>query len=935
MPEAARLLRETFKTSRLLEFCSPKELVAQTGHDVDDWPVYIAKEMIDNGIDIAEEHGVAPEITVSISTERGEIVIADNGPGIAAETVDSIIDYTTRTSSRAGYVSPSRGQQGNALQSIIPMGFVLAPDIGETVIIEAHEIAHRIRFSVDPIRQEPRISCERGVSTVRNGTRVTVRIPCHLIEDARHRFLPLVWDFVGLNPHLTIAGELDGAELVDCTPTDPDWQKWRPSDAIPPTWYTPDSLQRQIAASVHRDQERGNQVRSVRDFLGGFAGLSSTAKRSAVLGETGLFRARLDVFFDGDRVDRHAIARLLSAMQASGRTVKPKALGVIGEDHFRWLFAADNVDPARFKYARIAGEAGGLPFVVETAFAPTPEMSSTPLVSGVNWSPAINDPFGSLLSAIRYEQHIDFRAPVLLGVHVATPSVFFVDRGKSSVVLSPAARGAVNDAVRKVTKEWAAAFEKRERETYRQRRAVAMWEEAEEKKDRPARRDNSVVGIGALHRQLAAAANGGDIEGLLVLSKSSDPYAVDTVAGHAEGLWFRSMVERFVGDGRVHLRGLFYMIVAAGDVRRPFVGSKAAYPVSGAVVVNSYSDWVWFLRTSLAARWLAYVPFERIIDARNEQPRRTVIAEAARAGLGSLIAGANLELPEFECMLPVLDVVSPHTPQPHRIIFVCEKSSVADVLEPLADKIDAELVPVTGESSVTRIAEVILRAAGDARRMVVLYFADFDPAGYQMPTSVARKIQALVVLRSPEQKVTLHRVALTLDQVRQLNLPSTPLKPSEKRSSKWRERMEREQTEIDALAALHPGALDRMAREALKPYVDFDLQQRCTIAVDKWRAKAQKKLDRHPAWPEIKADMEPAYQKVTTALRDLERAKQSALERLQGDKHGITSEVIAAPKAKTTGKPPATLFSTDDDFVTATRKLIADKGLVDDDDEEE
>jgi hypothetical protein len=49
------LERTTFKTSRLAEFCSRRELVAQTGHQVHDWPLVILKELTDNAIDICEE----------------------------------------------------------------------------------------------------------------------------------------------------------------------------------------------------------------------------------------------------------------------------------------------------------------------------------------------------------------------------------------------------------------------------------------------------------------------------------------------------------------------------------------------------------------------------------------------------------------------------------------------------------------------------------------------------------------------------------------------------------------------------------------------------------------------------------------------------------------------------------------------------------------
>src|SRR5262249_32186132 len=116
MPDGApshRLQRETFRTSRLLAFCSDGEPITQTGHQVDDWPLVIVKALVDNALDAAEEAGIAPVIAIDISTETGEIVIADNGPGIPAETIDGILDFTVRVSSREAYVSPTRGAQGN------------------------------------------------------------------------------------------------------------------------------------------------------------------------------------------------------------------------------------------------------------------------------------------------------------------------------------------------------------------------------------------------------------------------------------------------------------------------------------------------------------------------------------------------------------------------------------------------------------------------------------------------------------------------------------------------------------------------------------------------------------------------------------------------------------------------------------------------------
>jgi hypothetical protein len=156
-----RLERVAFKTSRLLDFVGTRELIAQIGHGVEDWPLVVLKELADNALDAAEEAGVAPEIVISVSTDPGSISISDNGPGMPAQTITDILDYTVRVSSREAYVSPTRGAQGNALKCLLAMPFALDGEQGETVI-EAGGAAHRITFAVDRIRQEPRIERANG-----------------------------------------------------------------------------------------------------------------------------------------------------------------------------------------------------------------------------------------------------------------------------------------------------------------------------------------------------------------------------------------------------------------------------------------------------------------------------------------------------------------------------------------------------------------------------------------------------------------------------------------------------------------------------------------------------------------------------------------------------------------------------------------------------
>ena len=62
--------RQVFTTSRLLEFCSQKELVLQTGHAVEQSPLVILKELIDNALDACEEAGIVPSISVAVKVVR-------------------------------------------------------------------------------------------------------------------------------------------------------------------------------------------------------------------------------------------------------------------------------------------------------------------------------------------------------------------------------------------------------------------------------------------------------------------------------------------------------------------------------------------------------------------------------------------------------------------------------------------------------------------------------------------------------------------------------------------------------------------------------------------------------------------------------------------------------------------------------------------------
>jgi hypothetical protein len=454
-----KLTRVAFRVSRLMEFCSVRELQNQTGHSVYDWPLVVLKELADNALDGCEEAEVAP--VISITVERDSITIQDNAGGIKTKIIKSILDYTVRVSSREAYVSPTRGAQGNALKTILAMGYVLdrangseAGGVGRTTI-ETRGTKHVIEFGVDHINSEPKIRHMTSPSSIKTGTKITVKWPPKagaygpILAEAKDEFVELAESYVWFNPHLTLCGTWRGRTFIHVAATDPNWKKWGPRNPTSAHWYDEARLQRYLAAHVAHDGDLGRQ-RTVREFIAEFRGLSGTAVQRKILAEVGCSHQSLAQFFGIDQVNRKSIAKLLASMRKHSKPVAPKHLGIIGAEHFKQRFrkAGGNADTFRYEL-RKGFTSEGIPYLVETAFglhqsALTPQgaPASRQLITGANWSVGINNPFrhfgstGEGLETTLAKVRANAKEPVICAVHLASAYVQYADRGKSSIILT-------------------------------------------------------------------------------------------------------------------------------------------------------------------------------------------------------------------------------------------------------------------------------------------------------------------------------------------------------------------------------------------------------------------------------------------------------------------------------------------------------------------
>lgn len=453
------LQRITFRTSREMDFFSERELSAQTGHPIEEWDAVSVKELIDNALDACEEHDISPEITV-VADAKG-ITVADNGPGLPESTIQGVMDFTARMSSREAYVSPTRGAQGNALKTLLAIPHVIDPENGRLVITTGG-MRHAIACRLDPVTQRAVFDVEktkviskaRSCQFYKSGT--TVRVEWSETRDEsgeiewpfekgrpinghRDQITALARGYCLFNPHLTLT--LDWfKERETWKATDKTWRKWKPNQPTSSHWYEPPHFERLIGAYITDGRDKGTD-RPVADFLREFDGLAGSQKRTAVMEQAGLKRAQLSDLATAKGMRSDAIAKLLAAMQANTLPVTTKRLGQIGREHCTRRMVEFGCKPESVTYKVVKRIDNGVAFVLESAFGYLGGNERRQIYAGANWSAGIKNPFRSFgatgegLEAVLGQQRAGRQEPIVFLMHLAHPRVEYQDRGKSSITV--------------------------------------------------------------------------------------------------------------------------------------------------------------------------------------------------------------------------------------------------------------------------------------------------------------------------------------------------------------------------------------------------------------------------------------------------------------------------------------------------------------------
>lgn len=143
-----------------------------------------------------------------------------------------------------------------------------------------------------------------------------------------------------------------------------------------------------------------------------------------------------------------------------------------------------------------------------------------------------------------------------------------------------------------------------------------------------------------------------------------------------------------------------------------------------------------------------------------------------------------------------------------------EKDALAGVIFPVTEEYDVPLMVARGFSSETFAFEAVAQRGRDSRDYHVYYFGDFDRSGQDAAHSLREKLQRFADdLPQCRCRVIFHLMAITLEQIFELLLPTRPHKRTSVADRRWPHEFA---CELDAMP---PDILRALVRDCIEQHL--------------------------------------------------------------------------------------------------------------------
>lgn len=171
--------------------------------------------------------------------------------------------------------------------------------------------------------------------------------------------------------------------------------------------------------------------------------------------------------------------------------------------------------------------------------------------------------------------------------------------------------------------------------------------------------------------------------------------------------------------------------------------------------------------------------------------------------------------------------------QDYYLEVLVEKEALAGILEPITADYHVLLLADKGYLSLSAMHDVAqrVRSHEDDRDCRILYMGDHDPSGLDMSRDIHSRLQEFGCTAQVE------RIALTLEQIDEHDLPPNPAKKTDPRSRKYYEEYGPQSWELDAL---DPETLTDIATTHILKYLDEDKYNRALRREQKERDELER-----------------------------------------------------------------------------------------------
>jgi hypothetical protein len=171
--------------------------------------------------------------------------------------------------------------------------------------------------------------------------------------------------------------------------------------------------------------------------------------------------------------------------------------------------------------------------------------------------------------------------------------------------------------------------------------------------------------------------------------------------------------------------------------------------------------------------------------------------------------------------------------QPQYIELWCEAAGMAPQLARVAHPFSVPVYSAGGFASLSAVRNIVDRAVERSVPTVLLHVGDLDPSGESIFDAMGTDAAAFVEAdrQIMPQRIEPVRVALTVDQVEEYELPTAPPKRSDSRSRNWRgETCQLEALPPDVLGDIVRSAIvDRLDQGKLAEQLDVERLERATL----------------------------------------------------------------------------------------------------------